>query len=310
MIAMVAALLLGAFLVFRLVYQQPPAPIPSPPPPVPDAALPSQPAPAEAEHGAVVAATRGRVELLSRGEDWSEASVGVRLGPEDAIRTGPGAEADLQFGEESTITVAERAQVVVREVSEATQPLTLRKGRVTADWKQGARRLVIEDETGKVVAATKAARFSVLAAGESFVVATQTGTVNLDAAGASIAIKGGETSRVDKGKAPTPAQPLTKELLLKVAAAQVAREGVCAVIKGSTEPGAEVLIDGEPVEIDAQGRFSISVPRRAGREGVRVTTRDVAGREREKMIACQAVTPEREKPIEGMGVRWRVEGEE
>lgn len=306
--ALVAALFGVAYWVFRSLLWESPAPAPPVPPPTPPPA--SQPSSAPAGEGAVVAATRGQVELLAHGASWSAARVGARLGPDDAIRTGAGAEADLRLGERSTITVAERTQLAVREVAEAAQPLTLRRGRITADWKEGERRLVVEDESGKVVAATKAARFSVLAAGETFAVATETGVVNLDAAGSQVEVKEGQTSRVEKGASPSPVQPIAKELLLKVATAQRVGAEICAVIKGSTEPGAQVFVDGEPVAIDAEGSFSVSVPSRAGREGVRVTTRDAAGREREKMIACQTNTSPKEKPIEGMGVRWRVEGDD
>jgi len=302
-----AAVLFSRFFLFQSAVE--PAPPPTPPPTDPPVVAESQPASQPEEEGAVVAAARGQVELLSTGQDWAAASVGSRLGPEDAIRTGPGAEADLRIGDKSTITVAERSQLAVREVTSAARRFTLRKGRIAVDYKEdGARTLRIEDEKGDAVAATAAAKFSVLSSGDAFVVAAETGVVNLGAAGNTTAVKGGETSFVTEGAMPAPASPITRELLLKVASARKADEGVCAVIKGSTDPGAEVLIDGEPIKLDDKGRFSIAVASQAGKKGVRVTTRDAAGREREKMIACRTVTtPDREPPIEGMGVRWRVE---
>jgi hypothetical protein len=47
-----------------------------------------------------------------------------------------------------------------------------------------------------------------------------------------------------------------------------------------------VSVDGAPVEVDGNGRFSVEVPRTAGKKEAHVTLRDAAGRVETKTVRC------------------------
>jgi hypothetical protein len=73
------------------------------------------------------------------------------------------------------------------------------------------------------------------------------------------------------------------------------------------QPGTQVLIDGEPADVDRGGRFSVAVARDPKEKtGVLVTMRDALGREQSNTVPCIGEEPE--APIRDVGVRWRKKG--
>ena len=226
----------------------------APPEPAPVAA----PAAAPGREEAVVVAVEGKVERKGADGRWSPVKVGETLGDDTALRTGPGSRADLKIGAAAKVTVTDRTELTVRELTSAVHRFSLTQGRITAAYDEAGERVVrIEGPNGTAVAEAKGARFNVLSTHQSLAVATQTGVVNLAAAGKAVAIHQGEQAIALAGQAPAAASPLSAEILLKIAKSRAsAGANRCLFVEGLAEPGAEVTIDGAQVPLDADGRFT------------------------------------------------------
>lgn len=296
----VAALVVAlALLGFRLFVVEP-APAPALPAPV---ALPepAAPEPEVAAPEAVVVAVEGQVEQAGAGGTWHSVVRGDKVEVGGALRTGAASSAQLQVGEGTRLTAGAETELVVRAVTGAQQRFQLQRGRVTAAIDaSGERSVRIENEAGAVVE-TAAARFAVMSSGQVLAVATETGGVTLTAAGTQVKVAPGEVALSAGGAAPVRAGPLPRELILKLARAKTVGGGLCAVVEGVAPPGAEVRVDGEALAVDATGHFRQVVPKREGRTGVRVFTRDLAGRTREERVACAT---EREPEVSSVKVNW------
>lgn len=298
----------GGFLAFRTFLYAPPT-IKAPPPPRPQPQKPdasTKPVPTVEPLHTVVLTTRGKVERQVGDTGWQGIKPGDQLLPEESIRTGAGAEVDLQIGDDSKILVAERSKLAVADPTTAVRTLTLKTGRIAVEHQGGSdnqRVLRIQDEEGKVLVSATAARFNVLRNGKSFVVATETGSVDLNTTRGTTLVQAGEQAIATPNTAPSPAVRISKKLLLKIAATGPGLpQGLCTVVKGKTDPGAELRIDGRSIPINARGFFNVPVPRTAGKNSVSVLTRDVQGRTQERTVACAPLP----KEVKGMGVRWNV----
>lgn len=237
---------------------------------------------------AVIVSTEGEVEKESDEGSWKKVAVGDRLGADDSLRTGGTGRAELKIGDKSQLTVTENTQLKVRELTRAVHQVQLAKGRLVARYDaDGERVLRIEDEKGSAVAETKAAKFSILSNGTALAVATETGKVNLGAAGKTVDVAAGQQAIVRAGEAPSAPAPIPAEVWLKVAAMARIDKALCAVVEGSVDPGSEVAIDGAPVAVDPKGAFSADVPRKPNQVAARVAVRDISGRPRETMVACR-----------------------
>jgi signal transduction histidine kinase len=245
-------------------------------------------APAAQPPAVTVASLEGRIERRSGQGPWSAVEAGERLHPDDTIRTGEGSSASVVIGGSSRIAVADRTQLTVREITSAVQRLRLARGRIAVDHQpDGERVLVVEGERGDAVARTLAARFSVLATGTALGVATESGVVRLRSGGADVPVVAGERSVAIQGLAPSPAAPVARDVLLRVAAAAAAPDArSCAVVEGKADPGAEVSVDGIPVALEPDGSFHVRAPRSGDRPYARVVTREVDGRTVERRVAC------------------------
>jgi hypothetical protein len=273
-------LLAAAWLVFSAAVYEPPQPA--------DAAVAAPAARvapgAPAEEGADVVAVQGAVERRVAGGKWERLEPGDRLRVDHSVRTGPASRAELTIGGASRITVADRTELTVREMTTAVQRLRLTRGRIgVAHPPGGGRVLRVESASGEAVAETSGARFSVMSTGVSFAVATETGSVNLAAAGGAVEVNAGEQSVAPGGAAPSAAAPIPVSVLLKVARIGGAQE-TCTV-RGTAGSAAVVEVEGEPVETAADGRFAATVRRRRGAP-VTVVARDVTGRATERQVRC------------------------
>ncbi len=280
-----------------------PAPVPAPVGPDASAEVaasrPKPPAPLEA----VVAAVDGKVERLREG-GWSSLRVGDTVRTLDAIRTGPKSRTDLEIDSSSRLSVAEETQLDVAALTGEVHRFNLKKGRIAAAYQPSATRLLrIEGGRGEV-AESSGGRFSVLAGEKEFAVATETGTVNLRAAGIAVAVAENQMSKAVAGAAPAAPAPLPAELLLKVALAARRPPGSCAV-EGKADPGAVVRVAGEAVEVGPDGRFSASLRGHpAGR--IKVISSDALGRIREKEILCEAMPAAGPPPsVDEVNIDWR-----
>lgn len=274
-----------------------PAPVENPAPPAPTSAPIEPPA-----QEAVVASAMGPVERL-RGRAWSPVAKGDRVQAEDALRTGATGRADLEVGARARISVAEDTQVKVAELTDAVHRFHLTRGRVRADYEPDGQR-VLRIEGAQAVAEATSAQFSALSTPGAFAVSAEIGSVDLRAAGEAVRVQAGEQSVVRDGRAPSPAAPLARSLLLKVALARGAG-APCAALEGVATPGAELLVDGDPAPLDASGRFRVETP--PGRREIEVVVRDASGRRERQRVRC--VAPALPAPtsarIEEMKIRWR-----
>jgi hypothetical protein len=298
---LVAALLLLAFAGARFVFlrtiYEPPVAV-EPPPPVRAAPLPPPPAPAPPE--AVVESVTGRVER-NVAEGWTSVAVGDRLRPDDSVRTSRGAKTALRIDDKSRLTVTEGSQLTIRELTEQVHRFNVR-GNVFVDYKpDGERVLRIESDNNDAIAEAREARFSVLSTGTSLAIATESGSVDLKSKDQTIHVASGQEALARAGQPPTASAPIPTQLLLKIANAAVAGAPVCADIDGHAPAGSEVLVDGQPVELDENGRFSLRVPRSPGQRFVLVDTRDPSGRDKREEVPC-ALDPAR---IKDLAIRWK-----
>ena len=288
----------GARWVFlRTIYEPPVAEAPAP-----RAVVPATPAPlpAPVPPEAVVESITGRVER-NLAEGWTDVAVGDHLRADDSLRTSRGAKTALRIGDNSRLTVTEGSQLIIRELTEQVHRFTVR-GNVFVDYKpDGQRVLRIENDDSGTVAEAREARFSVLSTGTSLAIATESGSVDLKSKDQTIHVSSGEEAFARAGEAPGPSAPIPTQVLLKVANAAAAGGALCADVEGTAPAGSEVLLDGQPVELDEKGHFSLRVPRSPGKRLVLVETRDASGRARTSEVAC-VPDPAR---IKDLAIRWK-----
>ncbi len=238
---------------------------------------------------AVVVSVEGKVEKVAVDGRWVEVAAGDRLVADDALRTDKTGRAELAIGEKSRLTVTEDTQLKVRELTRAVHQVQLTRGRLVASYDaDGERVLRIEDEKGSAVAETRAARFSILSNGQALAVATETGTVNLEAAGKAVEVKAGQQAFANVGQAPSAATPIHADVLLKIARALRADPSLCAVIEGTVDPGSQLDVDRTIIPVGANGRFRAEVARRPGRSAAEVTAQDPIGHLMKKTVQCSA----------------------
>jgi hypothetical protein len=200
------------------------------------------------------------------------------------------------------VVVADRTHVLVRELSDDVLRFQLSHGLVTVDYpEKAARRVRVEAATGDAIAESQGARFHVSSNGLAFAVATSTGTVDVTAAGATVAVGAGQLSMVGRAGVPSPPRPIPTEVLLKIAAASTLSPGKCLDTTGRTDPASRAMVNGEEVQVGEDGRFPIRVPgpRRDGVVVVRVISPD--GREVVRNLPCGRDPAAR---IRDLRMRW------
>jgi hypothetical protein len=236
---------------------------------------------------ATVVGVVGAVER-TEGEAWVALRVGDALEAEDSIRTGPGSRADLRVGDESSrLSIPERSEVRVDEVTSAAHTFQLERGRIDVDYEESEKR-VLRVRSGKgTVAETRAGRFTMMRNGRVVVVATQGGVVGLSSSGASVELGAGQQSLVVDGAKPLAAEPIPLEVLLEVAERTSVNHAVCLSMSGRVRPGSEVLVEDVPAEVSPDGSFEVEVPRREGRTRVTVVAREPGGETLSKQVACR-----------------------
>jgi hypothetical protein len=249
---------------------------------------------------AIVEAVSGQVQRSTARGDWAALSAGERLRADDSLRTGKGASTDLRIGGRAHLTVTESSQLTIREISDKVHRFQLSKGRVKADYLPDPQRLLRIEASGGVVEA-HGARFSVLSTGTAVAIATDAGAVTLRDDQGAVEVRAGQQAVALQGHPPSASEPIPAEVLLKVANAAVAADGLCATVEGVAPAGAEVTVNGAPVPVAADGQFRVPVPRASDRHEVLVALRDAAGREETRKVQC--VDPPAR--IRDLSIRWR-----
>jgi hypothetical protein len=251
---------------------------------------------------ATVVKVVGLVEWTHDGK-WEALPAGRDLAPDDSVRTGPGARVDLRVGDEtSRLSIPERSEVRVGEVTRALHIIQLQRGRIDVDYHGKADRVLrVRSENG-TVAETRAARFSMLRHGAMVAVATRGGSVSLSSAGVTVQVDAGHQSVVFDGARPLAVTPIPLEVLLKVAAKASASDALCLSLSGKVRVGTEVFVEGEPADVSRDGSFRADVPRREGLSRVKVVAREPGGEIREVLLTCRPRAGPRR--AESVKFRW------
>jgi FecR protein len=249
---------------------------------------------------AVVEAVTGPVQRSTSAGDWAALVAGERLRADESLRTGRGARTDLRIGERARLTLAESSQLTIREISSDVHRFQLTRGRVKADYPPEAKRVVRIESAGGV-AESRGARFSVLSTGTAIAIATDAGAVTLRGTGGAVEVRQGQQAVAAEGQSPSASEPIPASVLLKVANAAAATDGLCATVEGVAPPGSEVTVDGKAAAVGADGSFRVPVERAAEGREVLVALRDAAGREDTRKVRC--VDPPAR--IRDFAIHWR-----
>jgi hypothetical protein len=267
------------------------------PPPI-DGALPAAAAP-----GVKVVEVVGTVSRSGAKGERAAVTPGTELAVDDTLVTEAASRVRIKVGERSTVDLAQNAEVQVRELSESIQRLGLVYGRAAVDYKEGGDRVLrIENQDGSAVAQVKAGKFSILNTGTTVAVATETGQVDLTAAGSTVAI-GADQQSVVAGGAPLRPLAIPAELVLRVVdpGCRIQRETFFNVT-GRTSPGSRVTVNEKVAHVRDNGDFSLRVPLKIGKNQIVVLTEDVSGRSERRVIPCITVDPG--APIQDVDIKW------
>ncbi|MDJ0765243.1 MAG: FecR domain-containing protein [Myxococcota bacterium] len=232
----------------------------------------------------------------------SALSVGESLTTDDRVKTGDNSRLMLRFGEKSKIELAERGELSVGSVSPDDRRFKLYQGRITVELEKSDQSLRVENSDGSVVAQSEEGIFTVLNTGTTVAVATRTGSVDLSSGGETVAVTSGQQSVAARGIPSKPA-PIPADVMLRVVdpGCRVQRERH-VVLRGRTTPGSALSANGTPVELREDGRFSVRVPLKIGKNNIAVVTEDPAGRRAQKTFPCITVDPS--APIREINIKW------
>jgi hypothetical protein len=262
------------------------------------------PAPAvEVEPRAQVVEVVGAVER-AHGEAWEGLRVGDALAPDDSVRTGSGARVELRVGDEaSRLSIPERSEVRVGEVTRAVHTIRLERGRIDVDYRAKEDRVLRVQSQGGAVAETREARFTMLRRGTLVAVVTRGGAVDLSSAGSTIQVGAGQQGIVFDGARPIGPQPIPLDVLLKVARTPT-ENTLCLSLAGKVRVGTEVWVEDEAAEVSEDGSFRADVPQAPGRSRVKVLAREPGGATREVSLACRFGARGGPLPPESVKFRW------
>jgi hypothetical protein len=265
----IALLVVGTLVAYRLLLGPEPGSAPPPPPAV--AAAPPDPALRLA-----VEVVTGEVTVVRAGVR-TRAAAGDELRPDDAIETAPGARVELAGGSYD-VALEEGGRFDVKEITGELSRFRLGAGAVSARVEADPSRSFEIEAAPDAVMRTRGGELSVSRAGAVMAVGVRRGSAEFSAAGRSVVLGKLQQSLAAAGKPPSKPVPLPKSLLLKVRwpeARETNRRRI--VVTGHTLPGASVLLGGEPVEVQPDGRFTHVVVLKEGRQRLTATAHGVAG---------------------------------
>jgi len=267
LVLILATLPVGWFVFLR---QPPPSP-PPPPPPAPIAvAAPVAKKPLELE----ITEVSGTVEVLHPDGTWRRATVGTALRRNEKVRTDDGAYAMLIGGEAVEVRMDPGTEISVEELTESVSRILLASGMATAVVRPGQRHTfeVKAANADAVATLEQSGAFTMSNNGRGTVaVGTREGEVTLLGQGKVVIVRAGQQSVIRPGQAPSEPAAVPGSLLLKVdwPVDRTRREREL-LVRGQTEPGSRVEVDGVTVTPDAQGHFERKVSLREGRNTVDV----------------------------------------
>lgn len=265
LLLILAALPAGWFIFLR----QPPPP-PPPPAPVVVAPAPEEKKPLELE----ITEVSGTVEVLHSDGTWRAATVGTALRQNEKVRTQDGSYAMLIGGEAVEVRMDPGTEISVEELTESVSRILLDTGMATAIVRPGRRHTfeVKAANADAVATLEESGAFTMSNNGKGTVaVGTREGEVTLLGQGKVVIVRAGQQAVIRPGLAPSEPAPIPTSLLLKVDwPVDRTRRERGLVVRGQTEPGSRVEVDGVTVKTDAQGFFERKVALREGRNTVDV----------------------------------------
>jgi len=247
------------------------------------------PADAAVDAAATVVPRRARVRTVDgvverhAGDTWVAVKAGDYLATNDQIRTATGGSAELELGGEALVTIAERSELTLREISATVSAVRLGGGRVAARATRTSPRIRIATRSGEASAEAIEGTFAAISSGgDDLTIASTTGTVTLEAQGRRVDLAAGKRSTVHPGLGPTAPAPIPGSLFLKVK--PVAGGDRTTIVRGETVAGAVVSINGVRTAPDPRGRFDVSVGATEGANVIIVQVEDASGRQQRKVL--------------------------
>jgi hypothetical protein len=178
-----------------------------------------------------------------------------------------------------TVTLEEGGRFAVGEIRAELSRFHLGAGLVSARVQDDARRAVEIEGAPDAVARTRGGDLSVARVGAVVSVGVRKGRADFTAAGATVSLAEGQQSQARAGAAPSAPAPLPSSLLLKVSwpTPRTTNERRM-VVTGRATPGAIVVLGGERVEVQADGRFTHVIVLREGRQTLTARAMGIAGK--------------------------------
>ncbi len=227
---------------------------------------------------AVVAEVFGQVQRKGASGHWVDLRVGEHLDVKSVVRTSVGSSARLAVGESVVMDVAEETEFAVAEVSARLSRVILDDGRIGSIVTAGGK-LRVEVKGSDVKAETSEGEFFVMKRGVGGVsVMSKSGTTSVSSKGEEVAVRAGEQTFVEPGKAPAVPVKIPSSLLLKLGRVPPQVRTRETTVQGSTSPGAVVSLNGERTTADAAGHFEHRVPLNEGPNVIQVEVEDTQGR--------------------------------
>lgn len=256
---------------------------------------------------AVVDLVEGEAEVLVRGTgDPVPLEVGELVRAGDLVQTGPGASVELRWtrwggGTRIKVGPNTRFRVTRSIINTSTKSeesrLRVDEGRI---WVRIRKALSgeskFEVETPTVVAAVRGTIFGVTVhgSGASHIEVLEGQVEVATAAGTSTILTGGSETDILPDQEALETSPLPPDdvaaweahtsmvgpfLVVESPADGVLIERASCAVSGRTEAGAQVFVNGDPVSVDDEHRFSVKVSLGEGMNYLVATARDAEGRE-------------------------------
>jgi hypothetical protein len=223
-------------------------------------------------------AAHGEVQAFRDGQ-WIPIPRGDLLHSPDVVRTSPGARAVLGLGDATEIELKENVEIRLDRVSKTEVSVDLLRGKVFAHVPRAGDRLTVtasdtrtsnDGPTHFIVKADEGGRVSV---------AATEGAVRFLAGGREVIVREGTESRAERGGVPEDPERIPEEVLLSVVWPEAERHNAARVpVAGTVSPTSAMTINGTPVPVATDGRFSASVALVPGSNEIRVEAEDLTGR--------------------------------
>jgi hypothetical protein len=216
---------------------------------------------------------------LSRGNVRTPLVAGTVLKESDAIETSEGSSIELGAGDRYQVLLDGAARFGVKEIAAELSRFRLDEGLAEAKVKGDTGGVLVIETSADASVRTGGGRVAVAAASGRVAVGVTEGEAQLGSGGQIVAVRAGQISIAERGKAPSAPVALPRSLLLKVdwpSERETNRRRI--VIRGQASPGALVSVGGERVKVGPDGQFTHILFLKEGKQTIEATARDVAGR--------------------------------